>query len=696
MTHDRRQQSDDLQHRIDVLEAALARLVPPKAGARRVPYFLGYVLAPLLACGGWAMAQQAPAPAPGAGPAPAPPGSGQSDVIQKVDGITQVRAPFQVVDASGKVVLSVGNDDDAGAGVSIYLGEGAGALSVQSGTAKTVAELGTDENGNGILRTSNAEGTLRAGISGEGVAAVFDESGQRRVVALGTNEHGAGSLTLSASSGKVGIDAVAGTASDGGIIRAMNVNGHPAAELRVAAAGSGRLLVNNSGGEVIASVGAAANGKGGVSIYEKGSVVATLEAGDSGGGELGLSDAQGTGGVEAYGSAPDSSGGSIRVFNNGEGVAAIGTARDGKGIVAVFEGSRDEPAAVLTTNESGAGSLTLQNGAGGDGVVAAGSLDSLGGVVVVLNSSGEDVAGIASGEDGKGRVSVAEKDQQVAVLKAVASGAGALVLTNAEGKTGIEATGRDEEAPGGALTVFNQSGDDVVSLAVDEQNGGVIALNATDDASAELSAERLDLFDGTEPILSLESDPGRLRVFDKEGEAVIVGLNAQGAGEVIVSKQSKPLASLGVASGGGGQVSVFGDGSKAVAGLRTRGGTGIVAVANSNGDVVSEMSVFNQRGQVAVWNPGGKVAAAVMAQSGDGAGGIIQVSNERTNVASLTVSSLGAGFLELTDSAGRPTVHAGTMPNGNGRVQAGPSFKCAPGGAVMALALMDCIVGRQQ
>jgi hypothetical protein len=36
------------------------------------------------------------------------------------------------------------------------------------------------------------------------------------------------------------------------------------------------------------------------------------------------------------------------------------------------------------------------------------------------------------------------------------------------------------------------------------------------------------------------------------------------------------------------------------------------------------------------------------------------------------------------------------MTNGNGRVQAGPFFKCAPGGAVMALAILDCIVGRQQ
>jgi hypothetical protein len=685
--------TDDLQHRLDVLEAAVARLQVPGSTTRRLSSLLGYGLVPPLALAGLAIAQQ-PAPAPGTGPAPLPPGA-QSEVIRRVDGITQVRTPFQVVDGAGEVVLSVGNDEDEKAAVAIYVGDGAGALSVQSSTDETVAELGTDQNGNGILRTSNAAGTLRAGISGEGLVAVFDQSGEKRLVALGTNDQAAGRLTLAARSGKAGVDAVGGTTTGGGVIRTLNANGHAVAELRVASSGTGRIVVHNAGGEEIVAVGASANGKGGVSVFEKGQGVATLEAGDSGGGQLDLSNAKGTGGVEAYASDVDSGGARIVVFSQaGEEAAEIAVEADGKGKVGIAKG--EGYAAALTINESGAGSLTLQNAEGGEGVIVAGSEGALGGVVVVLNSAGEDVAGIAAGEDGKGRVSVAEKDQQVAVLKAVENGAGMLVLTNAQGKNGVEVAGQDDEAPGGAITVFNQTGDDVVSITADDQNGGVVAVHATDDASAELSADRLDLFDGREPVVSLESDPGQLTVFAQQGEAVNVGLSAQGAGQVVVSKQGKRLAGLGETPHGGGHVSVFGEGGKITAGLQSRGGTGLVAVTNANGDVVSEMSVVNERGQVVVWNPGGRVPAAVMAQSMTTAGGIVEVSNEKFGVASLSVSTHGAGLLELTNSSGQPTVQAGTMTNGNGRVQAGPSFKCAPGGAVMALAILDCIVGRQQ
>ena len=697
MTHDERQQPADLQRRIELLEATVTRLQAPKSRARRVSSLLSYVLVPPLALAGWEMAQQAPAPAPGMAPPPGPPGAGQpGDVIRKVDGITQVRTPFQVIDASGKVVLSVSNDDDTKAGVAIYVGDGAGVLSVHSGTATTVTELGTDENGIGILRALDAKGNLRAGLSGEGTVAVFDQSGQKRVAEFGTNEHGAGRLSLSTKSGKLGLEAVAGTASDGGLLKAMNSNGHPAAELRVAASGSGRVVVHNSGGDAVAMLEASASGKGVVGIHEKGRPVASVEVGDSGGGELNLWNAQGTGGLEADGSDPDSGGGRLVVFSkSGDGVAEIGTAADGKGVIAVSKGG-EEFAAVLTTNDAGAGNLKLQNAQGGDGVMATGSEGSFGGAVMVLNSAGEDVAGIGAGEDGKGRVVVAEKDKQVAVLKAEANGAGALVLTNAQGKAGIEATGQDEDAPGASVSVFNKTGDDVVSLAVDDRDGGVVALHGQDKASAELSADRLDLFDGTEPILSLESDPGQLRVFDPQGEAVKVGLDAQGAGEVIISRQGKQVVSLEATPGGEGEVDVYGlNSSKPVAALRSRRGTGLVAVTNAGGEVVSEMGVFNDRGQVVVWNPGGKVPAVVMALSTDNGGGIVEVSNPKTGVASLSVSSMGAGLLHLTDSSGRPTVQAGTMPNGNGRVQAGPNFKCAPGGAVMALALLDCIVGRQ-
>ena len=678
VTLGKRQSSDYLQHRIEVLEAKLAQLeVPaPKSRARRFPLLVSYGLVPLLAFVGWAMAQQEMVPDPDA-----------NDLIKDVGGITQVTAPFEVVDASGKVILSVRNEDNSDAGVSIYVGEGAGALSVHSGSAATVAELGTDENGNGILRALDAQGNLRAGISGEAVIGVFDESGEKALATLGANEHGAGTLSLLGRGGKLGVEAVAGTESDGGVIRAMNANGQivagvgvdlrgkglvavvdtggtaqlsisdagapalvildksnkqlaavesvngkgrvaileqgrAAAELTAAVAGGGRLVVHNSGGEPVAAVGPSPSGKGGISVYDNGQPVATLEAGDSGGGELDLSNAAGTGGIEAYGSDPDSGGGSVIAFNK----------------------------------------------------------------------SGEEVAGLGTTPDGKGWVAVAENDQQVAALKADGHGAGSMVLMSAEGQKGIEAIGQDEDGSGGSVKVFSGADEPAVFVGVVDEGGGLVAVFAKDDASAGLSSDKLALFDGKEPVVSIESDPGQLIVFDAEGEAVKVGLDDQGAGEVIISKQGKQAVSLEVTSGGEGEVDVYGEnGDRPVAALRSKGGTGLVAVTNSNGDVVSEMSVAAGLGQVVVWNPGGQKPAAIMTRSPQYDGGVVQVGNPTTSVASLMVGGSGEGFLQLTDASGTPMVAAGTTNDGRGRVDAGPGNKCAPGG--MGLTIPDCIIG---
>lgn len=677
---DKRQSSDYLQHRVEVLEAKLAQLgVPaPKSRARRFPLLVSYGLVPLLAFVGWAMAQQEMEPDPDA-----------NDLIKDVGGIAQVKAPFEVVDASGRVILSVRNEDNLEAAVSIYVGEGAGALSVHSGSAATVAELGTDENGNGILRALDAQGNLRAGISGEAIIGVFDEAGEKRLATLGANEHGAGSLTLLNKGGKLGIEAIAGAASDGGVIRTMNAGGQTvagvgvdsrgkglvavvdtggtaqlsisdtgtpalaildgsnkqlaavdsvngkgrvavleqgraAAELTAAQAGGGRLVVHNSGGEPVAAVGPSSIGKGGITVYDNGQSVATLEAGESGGGRLDLSNADGTGGIEAYGSDP----------------------------------------------ESGSGSL------------------------IALNKSGDEVAGLGTAPDGKGWVAVAENDQQVAALKTDGNGAGSMVLTNAEGQKGIEATGLDQDGSGGSVRVFSGADEPAVFLGTVDQGGGLVGVFADDGASAGLSSDKLILADDNEPLVSIESDPGQLVVFDAEGEAVKVGLDEQGAGEVIISSQGKQAVSLEVTSAGG-EVDVYGEnGDKPVAVLRSKDGTGLVAVTDSSGDVVSEVSVTAGLGQVVVWHPGGRAPAAILTRSAQYNGGMVQVSNSTTSVASLQVGNLGEGFLQLTDAAGRPMVAAGTTNDGRGRVDAGPGNKCAPGG--MGLTIPDCIMGPKQ
>jgi hypothetical protein len=63
---------------------------------------------------------------------------------------------------------------------------------------------------------------------------------------------------------------------------------------------------------------------------------------------------------------------------------------------------------------------------------------------------------------------------------------------------------------------------------------------------------------------------------------------------------------------------------------------------------------------------GGGRPLAVMTQATDRVGGLLQISNTSTPVANLTVGSAGAGYLQLADPSGGPTVEAGTLPNGNG------------------------------
>lgn len=626
---DKRQSPEYLQRRVAVLEARLAQLEAQatKSRTRRSPLLVSYGLIPLLACVGWAMAQQEMVPDPDA-----------NDLIRDFGGITQVTAPFEVVDENGKVVLSVRNEDNSDA-----------------------------------------------------IIGVFDQSGEKPLATLGMNENGAGILRLFGKSGRVGVEAVAGTQSDGGLIRALNAQGQTAAGVGVDFRGKGLIAVVDAGGTGQLSVsdsGAPAlvildrsnkqlaaveafNGKGRVAVLEQGRAAAELTAAEAGGGRL--------------------------VVHNGGGerIAEVAPGSSGKGTVSVFD--KGQEVAALEAGASGGGELSLANPQGTWGVEAYGSdPGSGGGSVIVLNKSGEEVAGLGTAPDGKGWIAIAENDQQVAAIKADSNGAGSIVLTSAEGQKGIEATGQDEDGSGGSVKVFGGADDPAVFLGVIEESGGLVAVFGKDDGSAGLSSDKFSLLDGKDPIVSIESDPGQLTVFDAEGEAVKVGLDDQGAGEVIISSQGKQVVSLEATPAGEGEVDVYGtNGTKPAAAMRSTGGTGLVAVTNSSGETASEMSVVGGLGRFVVWNPGGQVPAVLMARSTTTPGGLVSVSNDQVPVADLTAGPGGAGRLQLFDSSGRTTVEAGTLDNGNGMVRTGPNFKCAPGGYVMALAMMDCIVGRQ-
>ena len=80
-------------------------------------------------------------------------------------------------------------------------------------------------------------------------------------------------------------------------------------------------------------------------------------------------------------------------------------------------------------------------------------------------------------------------------------------------------------------------------------------------------------------------------------------------------------------------------------------------------------------------------------------GGLVQISNTSTPVANFTVGARSAGYLQLTDPSGVPTIEAETLPNGNGQVRAGPFYKCFPVQAatpVISIGLPDCIVAEKK
>jgi S1-C subfamily serine protease len=221
----------------------------------------------------------------------------------------------------------------------------------------------------------------------------------------------------------------------------------------------------------------------------------------------------------------------------------------------------------------------------------------------------------------------------------------------------------------------------------------VIGAYSADDATAELSGDRFDLFDAGEPILSLESDPGQLVVFDEGGEAVQVGLSDQETGQVILFNEGNQVISLEVTANGEGEVDVYGQKSgKPSVAMRSNGGTGLVAVTSSSGEVVSVMSVLGDGGgQVVVWNAGGQVPAVVMTRSPTSKGGLLQVSNDRLGVAFLAVGPGDAGQMQLHDATGNNMVEAGQGDIGVGLVRVGPNFECA--GVKMGLANPNCLMG---
>jgi hypothetical protein len=312
----------------------------------------------------------------------------------------------------------------------------------------------------------------------------------------------------------------------------------------------------------------------------------------------------------------------------------------------------------------------------------------------VLSADGTPIVRVAGLPDPRVPVSIGTIPQQGGIISIAAGGVAQAVMSATLGRGEFAALDAKQVTRAsllgtGSMVVFDPTGEQLAGVTQGDAGGGRIGIWRGKEKMIDITT---DAASGGSGVVSINAPSGqsvaRLSTLDKAGELV---LSNEGGSRV---------AFLG-AKNGAGALSVMNSAGKAVAGLLgNAAGGGAVAVATSNGATVAEMTVSDDgRGLFQVHARGGGRPLAVMTQATDQVGGLVQISNASTSVANLTVGSRGAGYLQLADPSGGPTVEAGTLPNGNGQVRAGPYYKCSPVQAatpVIAIGIPDCILGGQK
>jgi hypothetical protein len=308
---------------------------------------------------------------------------------------TRIRAPFEVVDAAGNVILQVTQGAPGGASVAIWqIGKGQGVLTFQR-NGHEIAGIGVGDKGDGELYISDAGGTERAEILGSGLLSIRDKEGSP-VAGIVARENGYGRFVLSHG------ETIAATLEE-------DENG-------------GLLQINNKSGETVAEAGADDEGAGGVSILDGDYELVALRPADIGdGGEVVISNGEGKHLATLGASSTKDDGGEL-VISTGTGkqLVSIGPSKSNGGAGAVSVHSADgKPMANLT----GTGALLIGNykgqvvaqmkaGADGVGLVqinrpgggpqAVLGADASGGLLQVENAAGTPVASFKAGETGGG------------------------------------------------------------------------------------------------------------------------------------------------------------------------------------------------------------------------------------------------------------------------------------------------------
>jgi len=289
----------------------------------------------------------------------------------------------------------------------------------------------------------------------------------------------------------------------------------------------------------------------------------------------------------------------------------------------------------------------------------------------VLSADGKPVVRVGGIPDSRVPVSIGVIPQGGGVISLAEGGAAQAVMSALGGRGEFAALDAKQVTRAtllgtGSMAVFDATGEQLAGVTQGDAGGG-----------------RLGIWRGGKRVVDITTDAeaggsGLVSINTPSGQSLARLSTADGAGELLLSNaQGARLAVLGTKNGAGA-ATVMNSAGKPAAGLLGSGaGGGIVGVASSSGATLAQMSVTDDgRGLVQVFSPRSGSPLAVLTQAADRVGGLVQISNEKTSVANLTVGGAGAGYLQLADATGNPTVEAGTLPDGNGTVRAGPTYQC--------------------
>ncbi len=289
----------------------------------------------------------------------------------------------------------------------------------------------------------------------------------------------------------------------------------------------------------------------------------------------------------------------------------------------------------------------------------------------VLSVDGKPVVRVGGIPDSKVPVSIGVIPQGGGVISLAEGGAAQAVMSALGGRGEFAALDAKQVTRAtllgtGSMAVFDATGEQLAGVTQGDAGGG-----------------RLGIWRGGKRVVDITTDAeaggsGLVSINTPSGQSLARLSAADGAGELLLSNaQGARLAVLG-SKNGAGAATVMNSAGKPAAGLLGSGaGGGIVGVAGSSGVTLAQMSVTDDgRGLVQIFSPRSGSPLAVLTQAADRVGGLVQISNEKTSVANLTVGGAGAGYLQLADATGNPTVEAGTLPDGNGTVRAGPTYQC--------------------